>query len=75
VTATQDLLVGIMAGAVGSLLLIGALANSPHLMQLAKARLLTDAVGARAARAIIAAIGALTIALGVLIAIGWRIKW
>jgi hypothetical protein len=64
-----------MAGAVGSLLLIGALANSSYLMQLAKARLLTDAFGNRAARAVIAAIGAFTIALGIVIACGWRIKW
>lgn len=74
-TATQDIVVGIMAGAIGSLLILGALVNSPHLMQLTKARLLTEAIGSRATRAVIAALGALAITLGVLIASGWRVKW
>lgn len=74
-TAAQDLFVGIMAGAVGSLLIVGALANSPLLMQLAKARLLSETIGRSAARGVIAALGALAIALGILIACGWRLEW
>ena len=75
VTATQDLLVGTVAVIVGSLLLVGAVANSAHLMQLAKPRLLTQAIGNRSARAVLAVIGGLILAMGVLIASGWRLAW
>lgn len=74
-TAAQDWLVGGMAVAVGALLVAGALFDSAQLMQLAKSRLLVDAVGKRAARVMLAAIGFGAIVLGVLIASGWRVEW
>jgi hypothetical protein len=74
-TPTHDLVVGILAVIVGGLLLGGAAANSVHLMQLAKSRLLAEAIGQRAARIVIACLGLAVILLGLVIAVGWRVKW
>jgi hypothetical protein len=71
----HDLFVGGAAVLVGALLLLGAMFDAATLMSLTKSRLLSDAVGRARARWIIGAIGALMIAMGVLIASGWRIQW
>lgn len=74
-TATQDLFVGAVAVVLGSLLLAGAVINSATLMQLAKPKLLVERFGSRNARLIIAACGLAVIAMGGLIAIGWKLAW
>jgi hypothetical protein len=74
-TATQDLFVGALAIAFGCVLTFGALLNAAPLMSLAKPRRLVNAVGNGWARGIIAMIGLAAIAMGVLIASGWRMNW
>ena len=74
-TAFHDLFVGIVAIAVGCLLVAGAVVQSPTLMRLAKVQRLSEALGNTVARWIIAAVGGASIVLGVLIASGWRIRW
>jgi hypothetical protein len=71
----HDIFIGLIAIAIGCLLTGGAIFQAPLLMQLTKSRLLIESVGATAARWIIAALGLTTIALGALIATGWRIHW
>jgi len=73
--------VGSAAIMIGSLLLFVAifdgtvLMSDTVLMSLAKWRLLVDAFGKTTARWIIGAIGMAVIAMGVLIASGWRVRW
>ena len=67
--------VGLVAIALGCLLLGGAIFQSPLLMQLTKSRLLIESVGTTATRWIIAALGLATIAVGTVIASGWRVHW
>lgn len=74
-TATQDLFVGAIAVILGSLLLLGAAVNSATLMQLKKAQLLVEHFGNRPARFIIALCGLAVIAMGSLIAAGWKFAW
>jgi hypothetical protein len=71
----HDLFVGLVAIALGCFLLGGAIFQYSPLMQLAKSRLLIKSVGAPAARWIIASLGLAAIALGTLIATGWRVQW
>ncbi|HEY2413305.1 MAG TPA: hypothetical protein VGI40_13730 [Pirellulaceae bacterium] len=71
----QDIFVGLVAIAIGCLLIGGAIFRSSLLMQLTKSRLLVESVGATAARWIIAGLGLFIVALGSLIAVGWRIQW
>jgi hypothetical protein len=74
-SSTHDLFVGIIAIIVGSLLVIGAIANSGPLLSLTKPRVLAQTFGPAAARWTIATIGLASIAMGILIAAGWRIHW
>ena len=71
----HDLFVGGAAVFVGALLLLGAIFDAATLMSLTKSRLLSDAVGRTGARWIIGAIGVAVIAMGVVIASGWRVHW
>jgi hypothetical protein len=70
-----DLVVGALSIAVGVGLAAGALIKDSWLMSLAKPRLLAEAVGKPAARALIIALGIGLIVLGVAIARGWRLMW
>jgi hypothetical protein len=71
----HDLVIGGIAVAMGCLLIGSAIFQSPLLMQLPKSRLLAESVGATAARWIIVILGLALIALGGLIASGWRVHW
>ena len=71
----QDIAVGAVSIGLGLLLLVGAIGNVPWLMQLRKVRALSGAVGSPAARVLVGLVGAGTIALGVAIAVGWRVNW
>jgi hypothetical protein len=74
-TAFHDSVVGLLAIAVGCALVAGAAVESPLLFGLTKSRLLVESFGKIATRWIIAAIGMAAIALGLLIASGWRWHW
>jgi hypothetical protein len=71
----HDVLIGAIAIVLGCLLIAGAVLRTPLLMQLPKSRLLAESVGAKAARWIIVAVGLALVALGGLIASGWRVSW
>jgi hypothetical protein len=71
----HDLFIGLVAIAIGCLLISGAIFQARLLMQLDKSRILVESVGATAARWIIAALGLFIAALGGLIANGWRVRW
>lgn len=70
-----DLVVGTMAAAVGVMMIVVAATDSAWLTRLPKSRLLIDAVGKTAARAIIAILGIAIIVMAGLVASGWRINW
>ena len=74
-TPFHDLLVGLVAILCGCLLIAGAIFDSVTLMSLRKTRLLVESLGKTTARWIIATIGAASIAMGLLIASGWRVHW
>jgi hypothetical protein len=74
-TPAQDLFVGIVAALFGGLLVMGAILNAAVLMRLGKSRRLAEAVGESAARFILGGVGLAVIAMGVLIASGWRAVW
>ena len=74
-TPVHDLFVGVLAVLFGSFLAGGALLNYAPLMSLAKPKRLAESVGNGWARAIIALIGLAAIAMGFLIASGWRMRW
>lgn len=74
-TPFHDLFVGLAAIFIGCLLIGGSLVESRALMALAKSRLLVQRLGKTAARWTIAALGVACIAMGGLIASGWRIHW
>jgi hypothetical protein len=74
-TRFHDLFVGLVAIVLGCLLIGGAILQNPTLMSLSKSRLLTDSLGKTATRVVIATIGVACVALGLLIASGWRIYW
>jgi hypothetical protein len=70
-----DLVVGALAAAVGVAMIVVAATDSNWLTRLPKSRLLIDAVGKTAARAIIALLGIAIIVMAGLVASGWRIHW
>jgi hypothetical protein len=74
-TRFQDLFVGLVAIALGCLLIGGAAVNSQMLMTLAKSRRLVERLGSGLTRWTLAAIGAACVAMGLLIASGWRLRW
>jgi hypothetical protein len=71
----QDLFVGLAAGCVGGYFLLGALLNAAWLMNLPKPKLLAESLGQTPARLTLAVLGLAIIAIGALIATGWRIHW
>ena len=74
-TAAQDLFVGGVAIVFGGLLVVGAALDAAVLMQLGKPRMLSERLGRGAARAVIGACGLAIMAMGGMIASGWRIAW
>jgi hypothetical protein len=74
-TPTHDLFVGGLAIMFGCFLAAGALFNYAPLMSLTKPKRLADVFGKGWARGIVGVIGLVAIAMGVLIASGWRMWW
>lgn len=70
-----DLLVGCVSAVFGLALIVGAALDGPWLMSLAKARALESAIGKTPARVALAALGLGLVAIGAMIASGWRVEW
>ena len=71
----QDLFVGLMAGGIGGYFFLGALFDAAWLLNLPKPRLLAESLGRAGARLALATLGLVIIAIGCLIASGWRFDW
>ena len=71
----QDLFVAAVAAALGIALIAGSAAEAAWLMQRRAARRLVEMLGTRAARVVLGAIGIALVALGALVASGWRVDW
>lgn len=71
----QDLVVGGIVAALGMAMVAGAVQGATWLLERRGARTLVNAFGMSAARVLLAVIGLVLIALGVAIALGWRLNW
>jgi hypothetical protein len=71
----HDVVVGAVSSALGLFLLLGSIANSRWLMSLRRPSMLAESIGPRAARAVLGLIGAAMIAIGIAVALGWRVNW
>jgi hypothetical protein len=71
----QDYFVGFVAAACGCLLVIGAALDAVWLMGLRRPRLLVESLGKSRARWTLGLIGVCLIAVGGVIASGWRLNW
>lgn len=72
----QDVVVGFVAAGLGLLLIFASASwGEAWLMRYAKPRMLAAAFGQPAARVMLVAIGLALIAVGVAIALGWRVNW
>lgn len=71
----HDVVVGAVSSALGLFLLLGALLNSRWLMSLRRPSMLTESIGQPAARAVLGLVGVAMIALGIAVALGWRVNW
>jgi hypothetical protein len=71
----QDYFVGLAAAALGAFLLLGAVLNAAWLMELRRARILAESLGNTGARVALGLAGVGLIALGGVIASGWRVDW
>jgi hypothetical protein len=71
----QDVVVGCVAAGLGLLLIATASSGEARLLRYAKPRMLAAAFGQPAARVMLVALGLALIAVGVAIALGWRVNW
>jgi hypothetical protein len=71
----QDIFVGTVASVVGLVLISGAAVEWHWLMQRPAAQLLTSALGKSVARVVLSAVGVALIAMGLIVALGWRMNW
>ena len=67
--------VGGVAAAFGVALLVGAALNAAWLLERRGARTLVAGLGQPAARAVLGLVGLALIALGIALALGWRLNW
>ena len=74
-TLFHNYVVASLAALLGLVLIAGALLDGPWLMQLPKAQRLTELLGRRASRIVLALLGIALIALAGVIASGWRMQW
>jgi small neutral amino acid transporter SnatA (MarC family) len=70
-----DLVVGAASIGLGILLCVTGAANLDYLQHHSKLRWLTAALGRTGARVVCSIVGLLLVALGVAIALGWRMQW
>ncbi len=71
----QDYFVGFAAAAVGAFFVLGAALDAAWLMELRRPRLLAESLGKTGARLALGLAGIGLIALGGIIASGWRADW
>lgn len=71
----QDYFVGLIAAACGTFLIAGAALDSAWLMGLRHSRRLVESMGKTAARWMLGLVGIGLIAVGGIIASGWRVDW
>jgi len=71
----QDYFVGFAAAAVGAFFLLGAVLDAAWLMELRRTRMLSESLGKTGARLALGLTGIVLIALGGVIASGWRVDW
>ena len=70
-----DVVVGVVAIGLGILLFVTGAANSDNLERHSKLRRLTAVIGRTAARFVCVVLGVAFIALGVAVALGWKMLW
>ena len=71
----QDYFVGFAAAACGAFLVAGAALDAAWLMGARRSRLLVESLGRTGARWAIGLVGVGLIAVGCVIASGWRVDW
>jgi hypothetical protein len=71
----HDWFVGLVSVSIGLAISIAAAVNSAWFFELAKPRSLSAAVGRGKARMVFGGIGLAFVALGVVIALGYRVSW
>ena len=71
----QDVVVGFVAAGLGLLLIASAASGEAWLLRYAKPRMLAAAFGKPSARVLLALLGVGLIALGIAVALGWRVQW
>ena len=71
----MDWFMGGLAIALGVVLLVSAALGARWLMELGRPKWLAEKLGTAGARGVLMAIGALTIALGIVVFSGWRPPW
>jgi hypothetical protein len=71
----HDYMVAGLAALLGMALVLGALLNGSWLMTSPKGQRLTELLGRPASRVVLAVVGIALIALGSVIASGWRMQW
>jgi len=71
----QNVVVGMVACSLGLILIAGTALDASWLMELGRPRLLAAAIGKPGARLALGLIGLGLIALGIAIALGWRVHW
>jgi hypothetical protein len=71
----QDYFVGFLSAACGGFLLAGALLDAAWLLEMRRPRLLAESIGRTATRWTLGVLGVALIAIGGVIASGWRVDW
>lgn len=70
-----DLLVGTVSAVVGLAMFVGGVFNLEAVFRVAKVQWLSEQFGRSGARLVCALLGLVFFALGIAIALGWRIQW
>jgi hypothetical protein len=70
-----DLIVGTISAVVGLTMLLGGMFNLEPVFRFAKLRWLSEQLGRGWARLVCVLLGVIFFALGIAIALGWRLQW
>jgi ABC-type tungstate transport system substrate-binding protein len=72
---SQDIFFGAITAALGIAMMVGASLGGRWLLERRGARSLVAAIGRPAARIVLGLLGLALIALGIAVALGWRLNW